>query len=58
MTAVEFVTHGRTARRKLTLPTLSGGVDLSSPPHRIADDRLSDATNLWWNEGTFAIALM
>lgn len=51
MTAVEFVTHGRTARRKLTLPTLSGGVDLSSPPHRIADDRLSDATNLWWNEG-------
>ncbi len=51
MTAVNFVTHGRTARRKLTLPPLSGGVDFSSPPHRIADNRLSDATNLWWHDG-------
>ncbi len=48
---MKFVTHGRSARRRLTLPPLSGGVDLSSPPHRIADDRLSDATNLWWKDG-------
>ncbi len=44
-------TLGRTSRYRLSLPPLSGGVDLSSPPHVIADDRLSDALNLWWQDG-------
>lgn len=44
-------TLGRTALRRLTVPPLAGGVELSSPPHRIADDRLSDAVNLWWQQG-------
>ncbi len=43
---------GRTLRRRLTVPPLSGGVELSSPPHLIGDDRLSDAYNLWWQHGT------
>ncbi len=44
-------TLGRTGRRRLTLPALSGGLDLSAPPHRIADDSLSFGSNLWWHEG-------
>ena len=49
---MKHVTLGRTPLRRLTVPPLSGGVELSSPPHRIADDRMSDAVNLWWRHGT------
>lgn len=49
---MKHLTLGRSALRRLTVPPLSGGVELSSPPHRIADDRLSDAVNLWWQNGT------
>ena len=49
---MKHLTLGRGALRRLTVPSLSGGVELSSPPHRIADDRLSDAVNLWWRQGT------
>ncbi len=42
---------GRSTRRVLSLTAPTGGVDVSSPPHGIRDDRLSDATNVWQKNG-------
>ncbi len=48
---MKHLTLGRAARRVMTLEAPVGGVDGSSPPHRIRDDRLSDALNLRQREG-------
>lgn len=42
---------GRSTRRVLSLAAPTGGVDVSSPPHGIRDDRLSDAANVWQKNG-------
>ncbi|MBR2406441.1 MAG: hypothetical protein IKB04_09225 [Clostridia bacterium] len=44
-------TLGRRARRVMTVGELTGGIDVTLPPHRIADDRLSEACNLWRKNG-------
>lgn len=35
----------------VTFAVPTGGVDFSAPPHRIPDDRLADAVNLWVRNG-------
>lgn len=42
---------GYTARRRVSLPALRGGIDRSRPAHLIRDDRLHEATNVWWRDG-------
>lgn len=38
--------------RVLSVPAPAGGMDVSSPPHRIRDDRLSGGVNVWYQNGT------
>lgn len=42
---------GRSPVSRLTVPPLSGGVSVAAPPHRLADNRLSEAHDLWWHRG-------
>lgn len=48
---MKHLTLGRAAQRVMALEAPVGGVDISSPPHRIRDDRLSDALNLRQRDG-------
>ncbi len=36
---------------RVSIPQLSGGVNLSVPPHMISDNQLSESCNLWWRDG-------
>ena len=37
---------------KLTMPPLSGGLNVYDIPSRVADNQLTACDNLWWHRGT------
>ena len=39
------------AVRRVTVPQLSGGVQLNDAPNRVADDQLTAVSNFWWRDG-------
>lgn len=38
----------RSASYRVTIPALSGGINLQDAPHLVEDDQLTDGENIWW----------
>lgn len=48
---MQYPSMSRTRAYTVSVPELNGGINLSVPPHRIADNQLSDSENVWYRDG-------
>lgn len=48
---MQYPRMGQTRQYRVTVPELNGGVNYAVPPHRIGDNQLSDAVNMWYQNG-------
>ncbi len=48
---MSFPSMNRSRSYRIAIPQLSGGINYAQPPHRIADNQLADAVNVWWRHG-------
>ncbi len=46
-----FPTYRRAATYRATVPALSGGLNVSLPPHAVKDHQLTALENYWWKDG-------
>ncbi len=49
---MKYARMAETRPVKLTMPSLSGGLNVYDIPSRVADNQLTDCDNLWWHRGT------
>lgn len=49
---MQYPRMGQTRQYRVTVPELSGGINYSVSPHKIDDNQLSDASNVWYRNGS------
>jgi hypothetical protein len=49
---MKYPAIGKTASRVVSVPSLSGGINLSDPLNLVDDNQLTDIENLWYKNGT------
>ena len=48
--AMRIPRMNRNASYRVTIPALSGGLNLQDAPHLVEDDQLTDGENIWWKD--------
>ncbi len=48
---MQYPAMNRSREYRVSVPELNGGVNVSVPPHLIADNQLADIRNMWYRDG-------